>query len=338
MREKLYIVSTYYHALIACVKQLHNPCCRADIAVTAYIPEYEQLAERIRESSVFSEVLTVQPIQEYIPRNRLDMIFSLHRKNAALIEKQLTFQLNGYACIELFHDDTWAAHYCKDKLIRYTLDEDGLNTFSTISSSPFAFMTPKPGLKQWLKEKLRIGYVFCGADRCTTVVEVNSAEGLELNGVKKEKIRVVPRGDLFGSLTGADREKLRRIFMQDLPYLADGAAVMLTQPLYADGLVPSLDMQISVYKALAEKYIPVGSPLVIKPHPRDDADYSSAFPGSSIMPKNMPVEILELCGGGSFSAAFTISSSSISMVDAPRRMTVDLNELLSDISKGSNNV
>ena len=137
MKKVLYVVSTYYHALISCVKQLLG-CDEAEILCTDYIPDGESLSDRIRESGLFDKTYYAGKVDEYQAANIFDYIFSLHRKNAETIERQFFLDLSGYNEINVFHDNTWFAHYLKDKKIKYRLIEDALDSFKKISKSNFS--------------------------------------------------------------------------------------------------------------------------------------------------------------------------------------------------------
>ncbi|MGN0688616.1 MAG: hypothetical protein ACI4KA_10975, partial [Oscillospiraceae bacterium] len=188
---QLYIISTYYHALITCIKRFRseNP---ADILVTDYIPQHELLAQKLRESGIFEQVYCVGRIHEYAPKNKPDFIFNYHRKNAEEIEKQLDFSLREYDDIYIFHDDTWFAHYLKCAKISYNLIEDALDSYKSISRSAFGYMLHKADIKAFVKNIFRIGYVFCGYDRFTKSVEVNSIDGVEIKSLAGNKLTELP--------------------------------------------------------------------------------------------------------------------------------------------------
>lgn len=313
--KTLYIVSTYYHALIACIKQLRSDE-KADILVTDYIPGYMELSEKLRCSSIFGQVLSVGPIKEYSPKNKVDYIFSHHRKNSQYIENQLDISLKEYDFIYIFHDDTWFAHYLKCAGTPYHLIEDALDSFKSISKSPFSYMLHKADLKSWVKNTFRVGYVFCGYDRFTKSVEVNDTDGIEIKHLARKKLKVLPRKPLFDSITNSELQLLKRIFMNDIPDFDDRkSALLITQPLSEDCVVSSEEKQIEVFKHLVKKYSE-GLSLVIKPHPRDNADYYSAFPDAIILNKNMPIEIIALTQKLNFRCVISLSSTSYKSIKA----------------------
>ena len=313
-KKILYVVSTYYHALISCIKQLN---CRknADILVTAYIPDGDNLTVRIRDSGLFENVSYIGEVQQYKAENKLDYLFNYHKKNAELIESQIDFDFCAYDEINIFHDDTWIAHYLKDKRISYRLIEDALNSFKVISKTCFAYMLPKRRLWCSFKRALGIGYVFCGFDKCTTEVEVNELDGLEIADFAKDRLVEVPRKLMFDALTEADKKVLRNVFMKAIPPIEpEKSVLLLTQPLYIDGTVSSEEEQIEIYKRLVAENI-TDEKLVIKPHPRDLTDYSEAFPEAVIFDKNMPVEVVGMNILSSFFNVIAVDSTALHWIN-----------------------
>lgn len=288
----LYVTSTYYHALIACTKQLVAPR-HTDILCTEYIPEGRQLARRLNSAQLFNRVFLIENVNEYTPSCHLDLILNLHRRNVAFIEESFPsgFRFENYEEINIFHDDTWMAHYLKAKRLHYRLMEDALDSCKNLSAGKFAYMLPKKGLKTWIKRVFHIGYLFFGADGLADEIEVNEKSGVEF---KSSKLVEMPKQPLFDGLTTQQWEVLGRIFLQKLPPLPVGRrALVLTQPLYTDGYVTSPEAQLELYERLVAKYLPGWIPLV-KPHPRDDTNCAGMIPGAVVLDKNMPSELLPL--------------------------------------------
>lgn len=288
----LYAASTYYHVLIACIKQLVAPR-RADILCTGYIPEVKQLVCRLTCARLFNQIFLIEKVNEYVPSGYLDLILNLHRRNTVFIEKSFPsdFRFENYEEINIFHDDTWMAHYLKGKRLHYRLMEDALDSCKNLSAGKFAYMLPKRGLKTWIKQVFHIGYLFFGEDGLADEIEVNEKSGVEF---KSSKLIEMPKQPLFDGLTAQQWEVLGRIFLQKLPPLPVGRrALVLTQPLYTDGYVRSPEAQLELYERLAAKYLSGWIPLV-KPHPRDDTNCAEMLPGAVVLDKNMPSELLPL--------------------------------------------
>ena len=322
MNKVLYVTSTYYHALIACVKQLLDRRT-ADMICTDYIPLGGELSERIRMSGLFDSAYYIENIREYHAKNRLDFFLNLHRKNAELIESQLPLDFGCYREINVFHDDIWASHYLKDRRIKYRLIEDALDSFKFISSSIFRYMIPERRFRSSIKNLFRVGYVFCGYDNCTYEVEVNDRNGVEIESFASKKIVQVPRRAMFDRLSPEDIDILKNIFMKSIPDIdPENSSLLLTQPLFVDGVVGSEKDQLSYYRKLIDINLS-GERLVIKPHPRDLTDYSDTFPEAVILDKNMPVEILELTQNTGYRKLLSINSTSAGFIKAQKYILME---------------
>ena len=195
---KLYVCSTYYHALIACVKQLVDRQ-EADILITEYIPEGAALARRIEESGLFRRTVYIGGVEEYVFSNAIDHALFYHRKSAAAIERSFPagFRFEDYDEVNIFHDGTWMAHYMKDRRLPYRIVEDALDSYKILTTGPFAHMLPQKGLKQLIKRLFHIGYLYFGEDGLVREIEVNDLDGVEL---PRERLVEVPRKPLFDAL------------------------------------------------------------------------------------------------------------------------------------------
>lgn len=311
-KKAVYVVSTYYHALIACIKQLKTPKT-ADIIVTAYIPEGKDLADKIRESGLFCETIYIDEIQEYKHKNRMDYYLNYHRKNAALIEQQLPMSFYEYGEIYVFHDGIWAAHYFKDRGIYYHLIEDALDSFKTMSKYAFSYMLPKGNIKEKIKQLFNIGYFYCGLDKTTVSIEVNEKHGTEIENFAGEKIIEVPRKSLFETLSDSDIEIIKKVFAKNVPeFNSSNAALVMTRALYADGIVKTLEEQIRLHKELVQHNLESGEQIVLKAHPRDMVSYEEVFPQAIILDKNMPAEIMQYMGIGNYKKVIAFKTTRIS--------------------------
>lgn len=323
----LYIVSTYYHALIACVRHI-NDGQAADIMVTEYIPQYELLTERLRESGLFANAFSVGKTEEYRPSCWLDYALNNNRKNKRLVEDQLGFSLKKkYKNIFIFHDDTWMARYLKCARIPYHLLEDALDCFKIITDTAFAYMVHNDNLKMRIKNLFRLGYTFCGYDRFTKSVEVNSIDGIKIKHLAKGKLVERPRKPMFDRLSDTDIKMLKNIFMKDIPELDDrNSVLLLTQPLFVDRIVEDEAKQIEIYRRLAAKHIG-DLKLVVKPHPRDNVDYTNLFPNATILSKNMPLEIVAMIKDPHFAKVVSLGSTCTNAVRADEYIQDNIEDL-----------
>lgn len=336
MSGSIYVVSTYYHAFITCVKQLINKES-ADIMVTDYIPESDVLAERLSKSGLFSAVYHVCNPGEYTPKNKLDLIFNLHRKNANLIEPKLPTDFRKYTTVNIFHDDIWVSHYLKDCMIKYRLIEDGLDSFKTIKDTRFSYMETKNRLIPFIKRALRIGYVFSGYDFFTVEVEVNDKNGVAIDASVRNKLVEVPRMSLLEKLSENDINVLREVFAKDIsPIDPQNSVLLLTQPICVDDTTISNSEQMGLYRQLVADNTNENEALVIKPHPRDEIDYSVVFPNAVVLNKNLPAEMLVYYNISNIKKIIGFNSTALKTVIANECICAKLDEYLKKIRRRNN--
>lgn len=88
--------------------------------------------------------------------------------------------------------------------------------------------------------------------------------------------------------------------------------LLLTQPLSEDGLM-SEDEKISLYSRVLQRY--PHSDIYLKPHPRERTDYQVVFGGQiTIIPRELPLEILSWYDNVNFDVVITWNSSAINNI------------------------
>lgn len=307
MEKSIYICSTYYHVLIALVRSI-DELNNWDILITNYISNRFDLAKRLKQNDTFNHVYVTREVKEYVPKNKFDAIFFARKKNAVKLEKELPVDLRRYKNICAFHDDIWVTHYMKTQQISYCLLEDALNSFVTITESPFSYMIPKHNLKSWIKKSLNLQYRFWGECKYVKMIEVNSKSGLQIP--LGDKVIEYPRKSMFSRLKNEDENKILHVFLPEMNFSCESECViLLTQPLYEDGLVENEEVQKAIYQYIMNHYTDKGDVIFIKPHPRDNVIYD--YNNVNILYKDFPVEILNFQKGIYFKKAVTAFSTAI---------------------------
>ena len=118
---------------------------------------------------------------------------------------------------------------------------------------------------------------------CTTM-EVNSDKGKEMVlFLKKRKLLIWNVKDHIRLLSRKDRDKILDIYIESYVEKFDYEScynILLTNPLYIDGDVASEEDQIAVYQKIIKTYrLNEGGKLLIKPHPRDNVNYTNKLNG-----------------------------------------------------------
>ena len=328
MAYKLYICSTYYHVLIAIVKSMQDNI-QNKLILTSYIPKADCLAARIEAFHIFEEIEVIKEIKEYVPSNKLDELLFFHKKNKQYLKAQLSWEqkLRNALEINIFHDDTWISHYLKEFAIPYTLLEDALDSFTVIDQSPFAYMLPSKKVKHQIKKMLNIGYFFLQESPYIKRIEVNSLNNLKIPIDKR--VSVTSRKKLFEHLTAKQKRILTDIFWvggNPLDFFKKSSLLLLTQPLYEDGLINSFEEQKNIYLQIIKQFKCCNETIYIKPHPRDSCDYRDF--NVELLDRFFPIEILNYLDGIHFKRVITIFSTAIHSVEiADEKICITLDEL-----------
>ena len=310
----LYICSTYYHVYIVLLKCLGGAeKGRPDLVVCDDIPTGKRLAEKLKESGLFFHVWFVE--QSKLPRewgrNLIDWCFFQKRRRYQAISPLLPFRLDTYSDVYIFHDGTPLGMYLNDAGKPYHLIEDSLNFYQVFDRTPQAAFLKRDTLKYRLRKCFRLGYFSLGDSFNTIDVEVNEARNLQLTQLP---VIEISRKALLENLDDRARSVILDIFEVGQPLqVGENTALLLTEPLCLDRVCSSLEEQVERYQKIVNDLKENGYQVLIKPHPRDTADYTVL--GERCLKADFPVELLPWIGG-EFACVAAVSSSAVYSVKA----------------------
>ena len=307
--HKLYICSTYHHVFITVIKMLLVKQI-ADVVICDDIPNYKNMQCQLIKSGLFRHVYFFK--RSNSPDcNAIIFKHSCHKK---LVEREFKIDLKRYSDIYIYHDGTKLGRYLQDKKQKYHLIEDGINTYQILREIPSRLfpLPPKNKIKYFLKFFFNIGYLPCGQNRFCLSIEVNDKSNL---AITHRNLVEVPKESLYGRLTNKQKLILYKIFVSGIFLQGSYDVILLTIPLFKDKYVKSEYMQIKIYKDIIEDLELRGESVVIKPHPRDNVDYSRYFTNNIIIDKNIPTEVLNYNPELHFKKGITILSSSLDSID-----------------------
>ena len=309
--NNLYICSTYYHLLIAIIKNIKFKEKNQLIIAASYnnnrLANDKKLIERIKERKIFNDVIIFDYSKEqlkYTSNNRV--VFQIKQYLLFLkIYKKYDFNFSNYENIFMFNDLGLIGKIINRKKIKYYLIEDGLDCFEKNTS-----YSKKSKIYRLIK-KILYGYSELGDSKNIISIEVNSKE--KLNNYRKKFIEY-PKKKLFESLTQEEKKEIIYIFLPDLNFkeLKD-SSLLITQPLHMDNLLKTEAEQINIYKYIIKKYLQ-NQKIIIKVHPRDTIDYKKYFKNSVILDTPFPIEILNFIEELKFKKVISISSTSINFI------------------------
>jgi len=324
-KDRIYVCHTYYHALIAMVKELLLPKeeqKKATLILSKMSNDFGTLDERVRSTGLFEEVLMYDEktdaafpqLAKYredtgnIVTNMLNRII-FTKKFGKLLEKDIPVDFKQYKDIYVFCDSDPIGYYLSYKKIYYHAVEDGLDTLKYCDQ---ARVTNKGnfGIKAWMAKRNWI-FIENGYAKYCLDMEVNDISACPH---PLPNFIECPRNGLYDRLLDDDKRLLVRVFIEKMPELEKQIQnapeelpknLILTEPLCA------LDVREQIFRDVVEEYCQ-GAVAVIKPHPRDELDYRKIFPDNIVIEGKFPMEVLNFIPGMTFDkviSVFTVPGS-----------------------------
>lgn len=283
---KKYFCFTNMQVMIALMKyKKEEPMA---VFLNRNIRGYQELAERIKAlfPDIWVEVLTAEVVGT---------------------ERYFDW-LEAEDKVYLFNDADQIGQAFRDRPYPYHLIEDGLN-----------FHYHYAQLRN-LTDKEPIDGLYGSSPVCLDI-EINDLSKIKDNTYYAQfldKFIEVPRQALFESQEETHLQKLFELYQLDEMELVSPSYLILTQSLAGDSWKsfkkadksPDYVKQYYFYFKIAQEAQEAGYHVYLKPHPRDDLDYTE-IPGVTVLPSYTPMEMLDLRLSGSFDVATTFMSSCI---------------------------
>ena len=307
----LYICSTYYHLLIAIIKNIKIKGRNQLIIAASYnnnkLANDKDLIEKVKKSKIFSSVIIFDYSKEQLKcKSNNHLQFQIKQYFLFLkIYKKYNFDFSNFEHIFMFNDLGLIGKIINRKKIKYYLIEDGLDCFEKNMT-----YSHKNKMYKFIK-RILYGYSELGDSKNIISIEVNSKK--KLNNYEKKFVEC-PKKILFESLSKEERKEITDIFLPNLN-LNDlkNASLLITQPLYMDNLLKTEEEQINVYKYIINKHFQ-NQKIIIKVHPRDTINYKKYFKDSIVLDTPFPIEILNFIEDLKFKKVVSISSTSINFI------------------------
>ena len=325
MKDRVYVCHTYYHALIAMVKELLLPKeeqGKATLILSKLSNDFGTLDERVKKCGLFEDVIMYDEKEDtFFPelkKYRTDtgniisnmwnrIIFT--KKFGKLLEPDVPVDFKQYKDIYVFCDSDPIGYYLSYKKIYYHALEDGLDTLKYCDQARVT-NCGHFGMKAWMAAHNLI-FIENGYAKYCLDMEVNdiSCCPYPLPNFVEE-----PRNAMYDKLSQEDKRLLITVFIENLPQLEEQIKkapadlpkyLVLTEPLCA------LDVREQLFKDVVKEYCD-GAVPVIKPHPRDELNYKSVFPENIVIEGKFPMEVLNYIPGMNFDkviSVFTVPGS-----------------------------
>ncbi len=107
-----------------------------------------------------------------------------------------------------------------------------------------------------------------------------------------DKLSIIDLKKAWCTLSHNEKDRIAAVFgidAKELDLLKQKKVILITQPLSEDGIVTESDKQ-RLYQSILSNYNP--NEVVIKPHPREKTNWATVFPGTPIISRCVPAELL----------------------------------------------
>lgn len=319
---KLYCCFSLYHVYITLLKNVANKE-KTDIIIGTQMPNYEQIINKLDKVEYINKIYCFDSIsyKNLTYKGIVDKFFNMKKKEIAYIDEKLSINWDQYKDnIYIYNDFEILGWYFVDRKINYHLIEDGLNFF-TYFNNYYNIELKNYNLKS-IKNKIKnlfnIGHRPYGISNYAIDIEVNKIDGIVIN---KDKVFEVPRKDLSDKLDKKQKKLLYSIFCKDdkLQMNCDSKNTILlcTQPLFYDGQLKDITTQGKVYSDIIKEYSNKGYHITIKPHPRDDYDYTDICNKYECLyiDRYIPSEILNYDDTIRYGMALSITTTAIESLE-----------------------
>lgn len=312
-KKRIYICHTYYHAYIACLKELNLPAegkgavrGQASLLLSSLSNDFGNLEKRALRSGLFEEVLPYEEKEEsFFPelavyhKDRGNLLLNMlaRMKFTRLMGKlQAPFvpvNLREYGDIYVFCDSDPIGYYLNTHKIYYHALEDGLDCIRYYDTARYDNRGHFK-LKAWMAARNFI-FIQNGYAKYCLDMEVNDISVLKYPCAKYvEK----SRKELTEKLGEEEKDILVSIFIEnkkELETILSSGGENLPKVLVLSEPLCDLETRERIFRDIIEEYGNVKgqrAQILIKPHPRDVLDYQKLFPGYLVLDGKFPMEIL----------------------------------------------
>lgn len=321
--QRIYVCHTFYHAYIACLKELNRPAeekGEATLLLSSMSNDFGTLQERAAESGLFEQVLPFDEKEESffkelapLHRDRGNLILNMlqrirfTRRFGKLLEPYIPVDFKSYQEIYVFCDSDPIGYYLSTHRIPYHALEDGLDCIRYYDTARYDNRGHFE-LKAWMAAHNLI-FIQNGYSKYCIDMEVNDISVLPY---PCKKYIEKNRKELTEHLTGEQKKILTSIFIENREALVKDLAtegkqqkkvLVLTEPLCDLATREQIFTDIvNTYKWFGEE----AGCVIMKPHPRDVLDYAKLFPENIVLDGKFPMEILNFVDGLYFDRVVTV--------------------------------
>lgn len=311
MKKDLYICDTYYHLLIAIIKNIKN-FGKNDLLIAAelennHLANNTKIIKKLNDKKIFNSIKIFDYSKEQIRIRNSKFYYIKYYSLLKKIKINCPISFNDYNEIYMFYDLGLYGRLINYMKIYYNLIEDGTDCFKNNSKH----WPSKKNIFSFIKNKI---FNFCGMGQSKYVktIEVNNKDGIY---ICQNKLIEMPKSKLFLDLSKKEKQEIFDIFVDNfnLNDLID-SSILLTQPFYQDKILDSELQQVNMYIKIIESYMK-NEKVIIKMHPREKVNYKKYIKNVMIIDDIFPLEILSFFDNVKFKKIVTISSTAINFIN-----------------------
>lgn len=301
---KVHVCYSYYHVLMATLKTLKKTDDeKTKIIITDQIPNYLELGERLRQSGVYSEVMTIDDQERSKVYYHNTSVF----KKIKFIANYRSSITSMYSDINLNKDDDITIYFDRQHLSQAIMaNHSGI---TQAEDGEGAGVKIQKNIIRKLFEKLGIIIKLSGEEKAISTIEVSNINLLPNN--LKFKYKSMSKEQLICELTDYQIRLLKNIFNVIFDKDNSNSCIILTQPFWIDNMVKTEEDQLDIYRRIYNEEADQFDHVYIKPHPRDFVEYSKLNIDLEILEKDFPFEMYNILGI-CFNKYISIGSTSIS--------------------------
>ncbi|HFU4000256.1 TPA: glycosyltransferase family 52 [Streptococcus suis] len=293
--KRVYICNTVYQVLISLLKMDFKKDTLLSVGIVKNFPNLR------KELMSYVKLVEVE-----------ENLFGLRSILKVREKKEWLLFFRNFDEVIIFLDHRQLGHFLNKHRISYSLMEDGYNFYKDKRVLDLDTMHPS-----FLKRILYRWYfrptTLIGSSPYCQSIEVNDIKLVHEDKAYKPFVEV-SRKQLFETISQDKLESLIQIFgvktIFDKNKVSEKKSLLLlTQPLSWEYYVTD-EERLEIYQAGLAPYRKEYK-IYIKPHPRDNLDYSVLGEDTITLPQGVPIELFELAGNMHFEVGMTYSSSSM---------------------------
>lgn len=306
--KKIYICHTEYHVLISLIKNINESKGKNDIVLYGTLKNINKVYKKIKQTDLFDNIYLFDYKDteevEKIPATKNVILRRIRLKK--WIKEKYNFDFLKNKEVYIFNDNSIIGMFLRLSEINYNIIEDGYDCYKHIERH-YNFN----GIKYKIKILINDITNSFGTSKYVKQIEVNSLQGI--NVFFKDKFIEVPRKEMFDKLNDEQKKTIINVFLDaPLNLKNQEVSLLITQPLYKDGFLDDEEQQIKMYKYMIERYMQEN--IIIKPHPRDEIDYTKMIKNCTVLNSDFPIEILNLMNEIYIKKCVTAFSTSIDFI------------------------